>query len=148
MEDIVRTDFDEPDSEHLQPKICKVFDDYQKMLDQSFLFATSGDMGDLLRLLPGIAVQRDLTVQGMASLYKVKVNQIERLIISFEGLTLRYSKFGDDPRYVLERYLSRFLRDRDRSQLCYCDPILHHISICRHFLSLLDGSNASSDFQS
>ena len=31
----------------------------------------------------------------------------------------------------------------DRSQLYYCDPMLQHISICRRFLSLLDGFNAS-----
>jgi hypothetical protein len=43
--------------------------------------------------------------------------------------------------------LSGFLQDRDRSQLYYCDPMLQHIYICRHFLSFLNGSNAS-DLQS
>ena len=49
--------------------------------------------------------------------------------------------------YILNDYLSDFLQDRDRSQLYYCDPLLQHVSICRHFLSLLDGSRAV-DFQS
>ena len=42
----------------------------------------------------------------------------------------------------IDLYLSGFLRDQDRSQLYYSDPMLQHISICRHFLSLLDRSNS------
>jgi hypothetical protein len=78
----------------------------------------------------------------MAELYRIKPDLLERLIKStIEPLRPSVSHVSPYPRYILDGYLSRFLRDRDRSQLYYCDPILQHISICRHFLSLLDQSN-------
>jgi hypothetical protein len=107
------------------------------MFDQSL--SKSKDLRDLLRYLPGIVVQKGMSMQGMAGLYRIKPDLLERLITSatIEPLKLYYSS----PRYMLDDYLSGFLQDGDRSQLYYCDPMLQHISLCRHFLSLLDGSN-------
>ena len=106
------------------------------MFDQSF--SKSNDLGDMLRFLPGVVVQNHISIQGMADLYKIKSDLLERLIKSpIEPLKLfSYSL------YRLDDYLSDFLQDPDRSQLYYCDPMLQHISICRHILSLLDPSNA------
>jgi hypothetical protein len=121
-------------------KFKMLLEEYQMMFDQSL--SQSKDLGDMLRFLPGVVVQKQMSLQGMADLYKIKPDLLERLI-----------KFTIEPlkpppsRYILDDYLSGFLQDRDRSQLYYRDPMLQCISICRHFLSLLDGSNAS-DFQS
>ena len=112
----------------------KVFDGYRKMIDQSF--SKSKDLGDILRFLPGVVVQRNLSMQGMADLYKIKPDFLERLIKSIEPLSpdLFYG-------YTLDDYLSGFLQDRNRSQIHYCDPVLQHISICRRILSLSCQSN-------
>ena len=119
-----------------------LFDGYRKMFDQSF--SKSKDLGDMLRFLPGVVVQHPMSMQAMADLYGTKLDLLERLIKS----TIEPLKLSSFPqsRYILDKYLSRFLQDRDRSQLYYCDPMLQHISICRQFLSLLDGSN-DFDFQ-
>ena len=115
-------------------KFTILFDGYRKMLDQ--LFSKSKDLGYMLRFLPGVVVQNHMSMQGMADLYGIKPGLLERLV-----------KFTIEPlkpspsRYALDSYLSSFLQDRDRSQLYYCDPMLQHVSICRHFL-LLYGSNA------
>ena len=106
------------------------------MVDHSF--SKSKDLGDMLRFLPGIVVQKNLSMQGMADLYGIKPDFLERLK-SIE--LLRPSPRGSLLGYVLDDYLSGFLQDRDRSQLYYCDPELQHISICRQILSLLDRSN-------
>ena len=114
------------------------------MFDQSF--PKSKDLGDMIRFLPGVVVQKPMGIQGMADLYRIKPDLLERLIKSaIEPLGLSYA--SPYPRYMLDGYLSGFLQDRDRSRHYYCDPILQHISICRLFLSLLDGFNAF-DFQS
>ena len=115
-----------------------LFNEYQKMLDQSF--SKSKDLDDLLflRVLPGVVVQRPMSIQGMAVLYRIKPDLLERLIKS----TMKPLGGRHGSRYALGDYLSSLLQDRDRSQLNYCDPMLQHISICRHFLSLLNGSNA------
>jgi hypothetical protein len=105
------------------------------MLD--LLFSKSKDLGDMLRFLPGIVVQKDMSMQGMADLYRIKPDLLERLI-KFTMAPLKPSPSS----YKLDDYFSSFLKDFDRSLLYYCDPVLQHISICRHFLSLLDGSNA------
>ena len=102
----------------------------------------SKDFGDMLRFLPsGIVVQKEyITLEAMADLYGIKLNLLERLIKSpFEPLKLSPSS---NYVYQLDDYLSGFLQDRDRSRLYYCDPILQHISICRHFLSLLNHDGA------
>ena len=120
-----------------------LFVGYRKMFDQSC--SKSKELGDILRFLPGVVVQNSMSLQGMADLYRIEPDLLERLIEStIEPLT----PLGLSPcsGYILDDYLSGFLQDQDRSRLYYCDPILQHISICRQFLSLLDGSNAF-DFQ-
>ena len=107
------------------------------MIDQSFY--KSKDLGDMLRFLPGVVVQKGLSMQGMADLYKIEPEFLEHLIKSIEPL--RRSPRDLYPRYVLDDYLSDFLQDRDRSQLYYCDLDLQHISICRQILSLSYQSN-------
>ena len=112
----------------------KLFDGYRKMIDQSF--SKSKDLGDMLRSLPGVVVQKNLSMQGMADLYRIKPDFLERLIKSIEPLNPDLFH-----RYTLDDYLSDFLQNRDRSQLYYCDPELQHISICRQILSLSYQSN-------
>ena len=115
----------------------KMFGHYRKMFDQSL--SNSEDLGDMLRFLPGVVVQQNLSMQGMADLYRIKPEFLKRLIKPIE--LLRPSGHYLYPRYVLDDYLSGFLQDRERSQHYYCDPELQHASICRHILSLLDRSN-------
>ena len=112
------------------------------MIDQTF--SKSKDLRDMLRFLPGVIVQKNLSMQGMAELYRIKPDFLKRLK-SIE--LLRPSPRRSHPGYVLDDYLSGFLQDQDRSQLYYCDPELQHISICRQILSLSYQSNAS-DLQS
>ena len=109
------------------------------MTDQSF--SKSKDLGEMLRLLPGVVVQKHLSLQGMADLYGVGPSFLERLITSTIE-PLRLSSHILSPRYILDGRLSGLLQDRDRSQLYHCDPMLQHIFICHHFLFFLDGSNA------
>ena len=111
---------------------------YRKIVDHSF--SKSKDLGDILRFLPGVVVQKDLSLQGMADLYRIKPDFMERFIKSTIE-PLRPSSSSTGLRYTLDRYLSDLLQDRDRSQLYSCDPMLQHISICRQFLFLLDPSN-------
>ena len=108
------------------------------MVDHSF--SKSKDVGDMLRFLPGIVVQKNLSMQGMADLYRIKPDFVKRL----ESIELlRRSPYSRV--YKLNDYLSGFLQDRDRSQLYYCDLELQHISICRQILSLLYQSNVFDD---
>ena len=86
-------------------------------------------------------MQKPMSMRGMADLYKIEPDLFERLIKSTIE-PLRLHGVFPNSRYILDGYLSGFLQDRDRSQLNYCDPILQHVSICRRFLSLMDGSNA------
>ena len=94
----------------------------------------------MLRFLPGVVVQKPMSKQEMADLYRIKPDLLGYFIKSIiEPLRLGYD-FSNYKHYIrLDNYLSSFLQDRDRSQRYYCDPMLQHISICRHFLSLLDG---------
>jgi hypothetical protein len=109
------------------------------MFDQSF--SKSRDLGDMLKFLPGAVVQKHLSIQGMAGLYRIKPDLLKRLI----KFTIEPLKPKPSPSpYILDGYLSDFLQDRDRSQPYYCDPMLQHISICRHFLSLLDGLGSNA----
>ena len=144
--------------DQIRAKFKILFDGYRKMLDQSI--SKSKDLDDMLRFLPGVVVQKGMTMQGMVALYRIKPDLLEHLIkstimiehppqsrwLTFRNYTLsQLLKLSPPPgpQYILDDYLSGFLQDRrDRSQLYYCDPILQHISICHHFLSLLDGSNA------
>ena len=119
----------------MRDKFKILFDGYRKMIDQSF--SKSKDLGDILRYLPGVVVQKGLSMEGMAVLYRIKADLLERLIkLAFEETDDGLSKD-----YILNAYLSDLLQDRDRSQLYYCDLELQHISICRQLLSLLDRSN-------
>ena len=98
----------------------------------------------MLRFLPGVVVQEGLSMQGMADLYRIIPDFLERLIKSIDLRVLRpefESSHDLHSRYKLDDYLSGFLQDRDRSQLYYCDPELQHISICRQILSLSYQSN-------
>ena len=124
---------------HVKFKI--LFNGYRSMFDQSL--SKSKDLGDLLRFLPGcVVVQEDLRKQGMADLYRIKPDLLERFI-DLKFMKPSKSMHNDDTYYKLDGYLCDFLLDRDRSQLYYCDPMLQHISICRHLLlSILDGSNS------
>ena len=101
------------------------------MIDQSL--SKSKDLGDILRILPGVVVHRGLTLEAMVVLYKIKADFLERLTEP------AFEKIGS--LYILNGYLSGLLQDRDRSQLYYCDPELQHISTCRQLLSLLDRSH-------
>jgi hypothetical protein len=119
----------------IRAKFKILFDGYRKMFDQSF--SKFKDLDDMLRFLPGVVVQNHMSMQGMADLYRIKPDLLERLI-KFTIEQPRPSRgHAPYPRYILDDYLSGFLQDRDRSHLYYCDPILQHISNCRHFLSLL-----------
>ena len=123
----------------IRAKFKILLDGYGEMFDRSL--SGSKDLGDMLRFLPGVVVLLNgMSMQGMAGLYGIKLDLWERLI-----------KFTVEPRrpevfpnshFRLDGYLSGFLLDRNRSQLYYCDPMLQNISICRRFLSFLDGSNA------
>ena len=108
------------------------------MFDQ--LFYNSIELDDMLSFLPGVVVQKHMGMQGMAYLYGINSNRLKRLI----KFTIEPLK-SSPPQYKLDDYLSGLLQDRDRSQLYYYDPKLQHISICRHILSLLDGSKLSSN---
>ena len=78
-------------------------------------------------------------MQEMTDFYRIKPDLLEYLIKS----TIEPLRLGPiASRYKFDDYLSGFLQDRDRSRLYYCDPMLQHISICRHILSSLDGTNA------
>ena len=112
-----------------------LFDGYRWMFDHSL--SKTKDLGDMLTFLPGVVVQKHMSIQAMSDLYLIKPDFLERLIkFTIEPLKPSPSY------YILDDYLSGFLQDRDRSQLYYCNPMLQHISICRHILSLLDRTNA------
>ena len=80
------------------------------MFDQSL--SKSKDLGDMLQFLPGVVVQHRISMQGMADLYRIQPELLERLIKSpIEPLKLSYCC------YTLDDYLSGFLQDQNRSQL-------------------------------
>ena len=141
--DSAQSDLEETE---FRAKFKIMFDGYQKTIDQSF--SKSKDLGDMLRFLPGVVVQSDLSMQGMADLYRIEPDLLERLIKPTIGpLRPSYALY---PRYIykLDDYLSDFLQDRDRSRLYYCDPMLQHISICRQILFLLDRNDFQVEIQS
>ena len=102
------------------------------MLDQSL--SKSKDLDDILTLLPGVVVQNSISLEVMLDLYRIEPDLLDCLIKS----PIKALKNTHSDTYTLDEYLSSFLQDRGRSQRYYCDPILQHISICRHFLFLLD----------
>ena len=111
----------DPD-DRIRARFKILLDGYQKMFDQSL--SKSKNLGDMLRfLLPGVVVQNHMSMQGMADLYRIKPDLLERFIKStIEPLKKQFPY--SQPRYQLDDYLSGFLQDRNRSQLYYCDPIL------------------------
>ena len=117
----------------LDDKYKTLFDGYRKMFDR--LLSKSKDLGDLLRFLPGVVVQKPMSMEGMADLYRIKPHLLERLESAIEPLRSSESDVypAPYPSYILDGYLSGFLQDQHCSQLHYCDPMLQHISICRHF---------------
>ena len=124
-------------NERIRAKFKILLDGCQKMFDQLLVSSKSKDLDDMIRFLPGVIVQKHLSIQGMADLYRIKPDLLERLIKSTLE-PLRPSHVSFNSCFIMDDYLSGFLQDRDRSQLYYCDPMLQHISICRHFLSLLE----------
>ena len=117
----------------LNDKFKIQFDGYRGMFDQSL--SNSKDLADMLRSLPGVVVQKNLSMQGMADLYRIKPEFLKH----HESIELlRPSPNGS---LYMDDYLSDFLQDRDRSQLYYCDPELQHISICHQILSFSYQSN-------
>ena len=59
-----------------QAKIMILFDGYRKMFDQSL--SKSKDLDDMLRFLPGVVMLNDMSMQGMAELYRIKPDLLER----------------------------------------------------------------------
>ena len=125
-----------------EAKLTILLNGYRKKFDQTFSTSVSKDLGDMLRLLPGVVVQKQMSMWGMTVLYGIKPDLLARLIksITIGPVKKNPSHASFNGRYRLDSYLSRFLQDRNRSHLLgyYCDPMLQHISICRQFLSLLD----------
>ena len=121
-------------------KIKILLDGYRKILDQSFL--KSKDLGVMLRSLPGVVVQSAMNMQKMADLYGIEPDSLGRFLPAWP--IEKMFEIRGETYYALDSYLSDFLRDRDRSQHYYCDPRLQHLSICLHFLSLLDESNLNA----
>ena len=137
---LVFTDPDQALDDHrIKGEFEIMLNGYRKIVDHSF--SKSKDLGDILRFLPGVVVQKDLSLQGMADLYRINPDFLERFIKSTIEPLRPSSSFSGLTCYILDHYLSDLLQDRDRSQLYSCDPMLQHISICRQFLSLLDRSN-------
>jgi hypothetical protein len=127
--------------DEIRDKFKMLFDRYRKIFDQSFY--ESNDLGDILRFLPGVVVQKKpLSVQGMTHLYRIKPDILERLIKSTVMIDSEGAFSSSVSHYILDDYIRDFLLDRDRSQLYYSDLMLQHISICHQNLSSLDGSNA------
>ena len=134
---LTRSDREVEVDDRIKPKFKRMLDGYRKMFDHSL--SKSKDLGDILRLLPGVVVQKDMSMQGMADLYRIKPDLLECLINSTIE-PLRPGPFPISLYYTLDDYLSCFLQDGNRSQLYYSNPMHQHISICRQFLSLLDRS--------
>jgi hypothetical protein len=124
-------------------KIKILYDGYRKMFDQSL--SKSKDLGDMIRFLPGVVVQMPMSMQAMADLYRIKPDLLGHLIKSI----IEPLRYDSSHHITLDDYLSGFLQDRVRSRHYYCDPMLQHIFICRHFLSLLDRLRSNAlDLQS
>ena len=93
--------------DRIKAKFKILFDGYRRMFDQSF--SKSKDLGDMLRFLPGVVVQNYMGLQGMADLYRIKSDLLERLIKS----TIMIEQLKPSPYscYILDDYLSGFLQD-------------------------------------
>ena len=129
------------DTPEFRAKFEILLDEYRNMFDQSL--SKSKDLGDILRFLPGVVMQKPMSIQAMADLYRIKP---DLLPVGYFIKPQRYDRYSSYRRDIIldNYYLSGFLQDRNRSQHYYCDPILQHIYICRHFLSLLDGLRSNA----
>ena len=77
------------------------------MFDQSL--SKSNDLTDMLKFLPGVVVQNDMSMQGMVYLlYRIKSDLLERLIKSTMIEPLRPPYVSSAPGYImiLDGYLS------------------------------------------
>ena len=54
--------------DQIRAEFEKLFDEYRKLFDQAF--SKSRDLDDMLRFLPGVVVQKGMTMQGMVALYR------------------------------------------------------------------------------
>ena len=95
-------------------------DAYRNVLDHSL--SKSKNLSDMLRLLPDVVVQKQLSMQGIVELYRIKSDLLESLI-KFTNEPLRPLRPFPSSSYILDDYLSGFLQDR--SHICYCwmEPI-------------------------
>ena len=69
------------DKTEFRDKFKTMFNRYQKMLDQS-ISNDLAHLGDMLRFLPGVVVQKHMSMQGMTDLYRIKPSSLELLIKS------------------------------------------------------------------
>ena len=63
-----------------QVEFMILLDGYRNKFDQTFSTFKSEDLRDLLRFLPGVVVQKPMSMQGMACLYRIRPDLLERLI--------------------------------------------------------------------
>ena len=90
----------------IRDKFNALLDRYQKILDQSL--SKSKDLGVILRLLPGVVVQNEIGMQGMADLYRIKPHLLHRLVkYPIEPLKM----VARSHKFTMDRYLSGFLKD-------------------------------------
>ncbi|KAF8162767.1 hypothetical protein B0H34DRAFT_692893 [Crassisporium funariophilum] len=120
------------------PRYSKVFYNYRTILDECYhaAFSASSDMDDLIKSLPGILVQRlEMPLQGIADVFAVDLHLAKDLLDrnrQFIGI------FKPAPgHFALNVLVSEYLRDASRCGMHYHDPLLHHIAICRRYLSVL-----------
>ena len=66
--------------DQIMAKFKILLNEYRRMFDQSLF--KSKDLYDMLRFLPGVVVQKDMGLQGMAHLYRIKPDLLECLIKS------------------------------------------------------------------
>ena len=84
----------ESDQDRIRDKFKILFEAYRKMLGQSF--SKSKDLGNMLRFLPGVVVQNlqmHMSMQGMADLYRIEPDVLERLFKSTTQPLKRFPHF-------------------------------------------------------
>ena len=92
--------------DRIRVKFKILLDGYRKMLDQSL--SKSKDLGDMLRLLPGVVVQKPISIEVMVDLYRIEPDLLDRLVKSpIEAL----KKDASTKKYTLDKYMFGFLQD-------------------------------------
>jgi hypothetical protein len=140
---------------HLLKILQGCFDILEVCFDIISAFATAVDLADkILQKLANLncsdsSAQSDLDETEFRAKLTILFDGYRKM---FDQLLLRLLpgvvvQYHMSTQGMADFYLSGFLQDGDRSQLYNCDPMLQHISVCRHFLSLLGRFNAL-DFQS